>query len=147
VTELGNQPNPYRPLPPTDGTIRCAACHVPLLVPPAGATAGLCVGLSCIQPAVITSQRLRDFNLVMGMVLSGRMTAELEPETLVTWLTQVPLKPPRPSIVGYDDDGFIRYRDTGSPHGQTIRPGVDTLIGDDPRLDKYRDEAGDDGQQ
>jgi hypothetical protein len=44
---------------------------------------------------VITALRLRDFNLVMQMVLSGRMKAELEEETLITWLTQVPPKPPR----------------------------------------------------
>jgi hypothetical protein len=81
------------------------------------------------------------------MILMGRMTAELEPETLVTWLTQVPLKPRPPHPVAYDDDGFKRFLDTGSPHGQTIRPEVDTLIGDDPRLDKYRiNEVGDDGK-
>jgi hypothetical protein len=49
---------------------------VPLLVPPIGATAGLCPGLSCIQLDVITSQRLRDFNLVMGLVLSGSLPAQ-----------------------------------------------------------------------
>ena len=49
---------------------------------PLGKSAGLCPGLSCIQPDVLTSQRLRDFNLVAAMILSGRMTAELEPETL-----------------------------------------------------------------
>jgi hypothetical protein len=143
TNSVGKQPKPYQPPRMTDGTIRCAACHTPLLMPPLGASAGLCVSLSCIQPDVITAGRLRDFNAVMRMVLTGRMTAELEPETLVTWLTQVPPKPPRPAIVGYDDDGFVRLRDTASPHGQTIRPGVDTLIGDDPRLDKYRvDEVG-----
>ena len=46
---IGDQPKPCQPPPMTDGTIRCAACHVPLLVPPIGATAGLCVGLACIQ--------------------------------------------------------------------------------------------------
>jgi hypothetical protein len=63
------------------------------------------------------------------------------------WGHPVPPKPPRPAIVGYDDDGFVRLRDTASPHGQTIRPEVDTLIGDDPRLDRYRIKELDDGQQ
>lgn len=148
TNSVGEQPQPYRPpANHPDGTKRCAVCHTHLMMAPIGATAGLCPGLSCIQPAVLTSQRLRDFNLVASMILSGRMSAELEPETLVTWLTQVPPKPPRPEIVGYDDDGFIRLRDMSSPHGQTIRPEVDTLLGEDPRLDKYRvDEVGDDGE-
>jgi hypothetical protein len=54
------------------------------------------------------------------------------------WLTPVPLKPPKPRPIAIDDDGFERFRDMSSPHGQTVRPEVDTLIGDDPRLDKYR---------
>jgi hypothetical protein len=139
TNSVGEQPKPYRPpADHPDGTKRCAVCHTPLLMAPIGATGGLCPGLSCIQPAVLTSQRLRDFNLVASMILSGRMSAEFEPETLVTWLVQTPPKPPRPGIVGYDDDGFMRLLDTASPHGQTIRAGVDTLIGDDPRLGRYR---------
>ena len=64
------------------------------------------------------------------------------------WLTPVTPKPRPPQPVAYDDDGFKRYRDPSSPHGLTVRPEVDTLIGDDPRLTKYRiDEADDDGQQ
>jgi len=62
-------------------------------------------------------------------------------------ITSVPLKPPRPEIIGYDDDGFVRLRDLGSPHGQTWRPGIDHAIGgSDPRLDRFRD-ADDDGEQ
>jgi hypothetical protein len=120
-------------------SVNCALCHVELLMPPLGKTAGLCPGLSCIQPAVLTRQRVRDSNLAANLILSGKMTAELEPETLVTWLTQVPLQAPKPQPIAYDDDGFARYRDPLSPHGQTVRPERDTLLGDDPRLAAYRE--------
>jgi hypothetical protein len=119
--------------------IKCAACHTELMVPPEGATAGVCPGLSCLQLGVLTSERLRDFNAVAREVLTGKMVSSLEPETLITWLAQAPLKPPPPAILGYDDDGFKRFRDPSSPHGQTVRPEVDTLLGDDPRLNKWRE--------
>jgi hypothetical protein len=144
TNSVGEQLQPYRPpANHPDGTKRCAVCHTHLLMAPIGATAGLCPGLSCIQPAVLTGERLRDFNLVASMILSGRMTAELEPETLVTWLTQIPLKPPKPQPLYYDDDGTPRFRDMSSPFGLTMPPEVDSLIGSDPRLDKFR---GDDGE-
>ena len=111
MTELGNQPKACQPPPMTDGTIRCAACHTPLLVPPIGATAGLCVGLSCIQVPVLTAARLRDFNTAMQMVLSGRMKAELEEGTLITWLTQVAPKPPPRGVPLIQDDGSPTYVD------------------------------------
>jgi hypothetical protein len=95
TNSVGEQPKPYQPPPMTDGTIRCAACHTPLLVPPIGATAGLCPGLACIQPTAITALKLRDFNNAMQMVLSGRMKAELEEGTSITWLTQAPPKLPQ----------------------------------------------------
>ena len=111
MPELGSQPKPFRPPPPPIDTIRCAACHTPLMMAPIGATAGLCVGLSCIQPDVITAARLRDFNAVMQMVLSGRMKAELEPETLITWLSQVKPKPPPRGVPLIQDDGSPTFRD------------------------------------
>jgi hypothetical protein len=73
-----------------------------------------------------------------GLIQQGQLAIDA-----AGWLTQVPPKSRPPHPVAHDDDGFPRYIDTASPHGQTIRPGVDTLIGDDPRLDKYRgDEVG-----
>jgi hypothetical protein len=77
-----------------------------------------------------------------GLIQQGQLAIDA-----AGWLTQVPPKTPRPAIVAIDDDGFVRVRDTASPHGQTIRPEVDTLIGDDPRLDRYRIKELDDGQQ
>lgn len=111
TNSVGEQPKPYQPPPMTDGTIRCVACHTPLLVPPKGATAGLCVGLRCIQPDAITALRLRDFNNAMQMVLSGRMKAKLEPETLITWLTQVRPEPPPRGVPLIQDDGSPTFRD------------------------------------
>jgi hypothetical protein len=59
------------------------------------------------------------------------------------WLTPIAPTPRPPQPIAWDDDGTPRFRDMSSPHGQTVRPEVDTLIGDDPRLDKYRvDEVG-----
>jgi hypothetical protein len=132
---------------PYSNSVNCAACHVELLMPPLGKTAGLCPGLSCIQPAVLTGARLRDFNRVAGMILRGAMTAELEPETLVTWLAQVPPKPPRPAPCIYEDNGTPRFIQPGAPAGVTPLPGDLVLGGSDPALDKYRMTDDDDGQQ
>jgi hypothetical protein len=63
------------------------------------------------------------------------------------WLRSIPPKPLPPQPIYYDDDGVGRFRDPSSPHGMTIRPELDTLMGDDPRLDKYRMTDDDDGQQ
>lgn len=89
----------------------------------------------------LTPNERAQLDVLGRQIAQGQLTIDA-----AGWLTQVAPKPPRPEIVGYDDDGFIRLRDMSSPHGQTIRAKVDTLIGDDPRLEKYRDEADDDGQ-
>jgi hypothetical protein len=49
----------------------------------------------------------------------------------VGWFHQLPPQGPKPHPVSYDDDGFARYVDTASPHGVTVRPGVDHGIGGD----------------
>jgi hypothetical protein len=133
---------------PNDTAVSCAICHERLMMPPPGADAGLCPNLQCLHPGAWAPQRVRDFAAIARLVFLGQKTVvEVEDATGgIVWLAQVPLKPPRPAIVAIDDDGFVRVRDTASPHGQTIRPGVDTLIGYDPRLDKYRIEVCDDGE-
>jgi len=103
-------------------------------------TAGLCVGARCLLPNVVTPERMRDYGRMVMMLNSGRMRFEFEAETYIYWFAQVPLTPPKPQPVAYDDDGFPRYLDSSSPHGQTVRPEVDILLGDDPRLAAYRNE-------
>ena len=47
------------------------------------------------------------------------------------WFHQLPPQGPKPHPVSYDDDGFARYVDTASPHGVTMRSGIDHGIGGD----------------
>ncbi|MGA8649230.1 MAG: hypothetical protein WB677_01145 [Xanthobacteraceae bacterium] len=75
---------------------------------------------------------------VEGMILQGQLALADD-----GWLTPIAPTPRPPQPIYYDDDGTPRYRDMSSPFGLTVRPEVDTLIGDDPRLNKYRDEADD----
>jgi hypothetical protein len=62
------------------------------------------------------------------------------------WLRKVELQAPPKQAARYDNDGTPRYIDTASPHGFTIRPGVDNLVGGilSDRLEKLREPAGDD---
>ena len=69
-----------------------------------------------------------------GLILQGQLALADD-----GWLTPVAPKPRPPQPVAYDDDGFKRFRDPSSPHGLTVRPEVDTLLGDDPRLTAYRE--------
>jgi hypothetical protein len=103
---FANQPPPYRVTPLADPTIKCAICHAPLLTAPIGKTAGLCPGLSCLQPDVLTPGRIRDFGLVGAMIVSGKMLVELEEGTGIYWLEQAPLKPAQPRV---------RLQDNGKP--------------------------------
>jgi hypothetical protein len=135
MTTFAEQPKPYKPPPPhADDTIKCVACHTVLLTPPTGKTAGLCPSMQCLVPGEVTPQRLRDYTAFMGMVLSGRMLWEYEPETFSFWFVQKLAQAPIPRPVSYDDDGTPRYLDTASPHSQTIRPGIDHGIGGDDDL-------------
>jgi hypothetical protein len=69
-----------------------------------------------------------------GLMLQGQLALADD-----GWLTPVAPTPRKPQPIAYDDDGFARYRDPSSPHGQTVRPERDTLLGDDPRLTAYRE--------
>jgi hypothetical protein len=71
-----------------------------------------------------------------GQIRQGQLT--LAPDG---WLTTVAPKPVPPQPIYYDDDGTPRFRDPSSPHGLTLRPEVDTLLGDDPRLTGIRYET------
>ena len=62
---------------------------------------------------------------------------------MATWpIAQAPLKPPPPAILGTTMTA-CRFKGSADPssglHGQTVRPEVDTLLGDDPRLNKWRE--------
>lgn len=76
-------------------------------------------------------QQLREME---GLMLQGQLALADD-----GWLTPIAPAPRKPQPIAYDDDGTPRYRDPSSPHGQTIRPEVDTLLGDDPRLTRYRE--------
>jgi hypothetical protein len=105
----------------------------------AGATWLCTTHRAALRFTIRERQQLRELE---GLMLQGQLALSND-----GWLANVAPTPPPPQPVAYDDDGFKRFRDTASPHGQTIRPEVDTLIGDDPRLDKYRIKELDDGQQ
>ena len=98
-------------LRPPDTRIKCAACHTVLLDPPIGMTAGLCPGLSCLQLGVVTPARLHDYMKMVAMVSAGLMAFELEPETGITWLRQLPPKAPPQGTPIVLDDGSPRYVD------------------------------------
>jgi hypothetical protein len=135
TNQFAEQPKPYKPPPPhADDTLKCVACHKVLLTPPTGKTAGLCPQMQCLAPGEATPERLRDYVNFMRLVMIGRMVFEYEPETYVYWFWQKPIEAPRPRPVSYDDDETPRYLDTASPHGQTIRPGIDHGIGGDDDL-------------
>ena len=70
--------------------------------------------------------------LLLGRLMIARDAAR------AGWVTPVPPTAPAHPVL-YDDDGTPRYRDTASPHGVTVRPEVDTLLGgSDPRMNGYR---------
>ena len=106
----------------------------------AGSTWLCAVHRAALRFTIRERSQLRELE---GLMLQGQLALADD-----GWLTHVAQQPRPPQPVAYDDDGFQRFRDPSSPHGQTIRPERDTLLGDDPRLDKSRiDEADDDGQQ
>jgi hypothetical protein len=130
MSELGNQPQPYRPpAQHPDGTKRCAVCHTPLLMAPLGASAGLCPNLACIQIGELTAQRLRDFNLVAQMILLGKMTATLEEETLIMWLSPTP--PPTPRV-GLKDPAGITAWFTPEQAAEAMERSAGVTISDGP---------------
>ena len=131
--------------PPTSAAVRCAVCHQPLLMPPIGKRAGLCPGV-CAAAGQLDPRHLRDFVQVVNMRARKDVTVELEPETLIWWIAQVPPKPPVERPIIYEDDGSVRYRNLGTPLGVDMRAGDVKVQGLSPQLDKfYRDDGGDNG--
>jgi hypothetical protein len=109
--------------------------QAPRVARAAGATWICAVHRAALRFTIHERQQLRELE---GLMLQCQLALADD-----GWLTPVAQKPRPPQPIAWDDDGTPRFRDMSSPHGQTVRPEVDTLIGDDPRLDKYRvDEVG-----
>jgi hypothetical protein len=125
-------------------TAACYICHrtveMSALYP--GADLILCeVHSLVVHDAVAEQHRLAALRALIGR-------AEVE-EAIDTngcrYFKHIAPKPRKPQPISYDDDGTPRFLDTGSPHGQTVRPEVDRILGgSDPRLGQYR--VTDDGE-
>jgi hypothetical protein len=135
---MKKEPQPEKPMPTK--CLICAATPVEPSTEGVGASYAFCAGhLATLHDTPAQRARLRQ---VQADVMTKRVAIAVDANG-TGWFHHMPPDPPKPHPVAYDDDGFPRFLDTASPHGQTIRPEVDTLIGDDPRLDKYRvDEVG-----
>jgi hypothetical protein len=59
----------------------------------------------------VTPARLHDYLKMVAMVSAGLMAFELEPETGITWLRQLPPKPPPRGVPLIQDDGSPTFRD------------------------------------
>jgi hypothetical protein len=120
-------------------TATCPICKSALLMAPIGAHFGLCAGV-CTAVAKFTPAQLQALRAVTSQILYNKVALEVEEETGITWAMPVPLTPQPEQPVGYDDDGTPRYRDMSSPTGISVRPALDHIEGNDPRLERYRAE-------
>jgi hypothetical protein len=123
----------------------CRICSAAL--DPVAESRGAIYGL-CLIHACIATEPLHQ-RLALGQIIDELRRDHLRivlDANGAGWLRKVEPKPAPRSPAFYDDDGTPRYTDTASPHGLTIRPELDNLVGGNlsERLEKLRTpEAGD----
>jgi hypothetical protein len=118
----------------------CFVCNSTVEVTPRakGADYIACVIHSAIVHDTVPEQHR--LAALRARIIRGELEESIDHPVGVRHWREVAPKPRAPRPVSYDDDGTPRYRDSGSPHGLTFRPGIDIVQGGgDPRLNAYRE--------